>query len=131
MSDDRWLRRGQPQYELWYEIAPIGLDFITWLVIWFHDIIIAFFLDTSFDEHISVWEYGLVRKNLLNPVRNWKENHIYQLVKNLLNLIKKRERKPGDSIDKKSPKLDNKTKRKTDHLLLCIFAYKRWKIFKI
>ena len=39
--------------------------------------------------------------------------------KNLLNSIRKRGEKTGDSIDEKPPKLDKKTRRKTDHLVLC------------
>ncbi len=44
---------------------------------------------------------------------------MYQLIKNLLNLIKKQEEKPGDSIDKKLLKLDKEIKKKADYLLLC------------
>ena len=32
------------------------------------------------------------KKNLLNPVKNRERNHICQLVKNLLNLMKKQEK---------------------------------------
>ena len=32
--------------------------------------------------------------------------------------MKKRGQKTGDSIDEKSPKLDEKTRRKTDHLYI-------------
>ncbi len=41
-----------------------------------------------------------------------------QLVKSLLNLIKKRGRKLEGLIDEKSLKLDEETKRKTDYSLL-------------
>lgn len=38
---------------------------------------------------------------------------------NLLNLMKKQERKPKNLIDKKSLKFNKKMKKKTDYLLLC------------
>ncbi len=44
-----------------------------------------------------------------------------QLVKNLLNLMRKRGGKSGGLINKKALKLDEELKKKTDHLLL----YKR------
>lgn len=46
---------------------------------------------------------------------------IYLLVKNSLNLIKKEEKKSEDLINKKSPKLDKKTKSKTNNLLFYTF----------
>lgn len=48
-------------------------------------------------------------------------------MKNLLNSIRKQERRLGDLIDKKPPKLDKKMKKKTDYLLICVFAYRKWK----
>ncbi len=66
------------------------------------------------------------KKNLLNRIEIWKINDVCQFVKNLLNLIKKWERKPEELIDKKPSKLNEKIKKKTDYLLF----YKRWKTFK-
>lgn len=39
--------------------------------------------------------------------------------------MKKQGREPGDLIDKKPPKLNEKMRRKTDYLLLYIFVYKK------
>lgn len=41
-------------------------------------------------------------------------------MKNLLNLIRKEERKLGDLIDKKPPKLDKEMKKKP---IICWFVY--------
>lgn len=57
-------------------------------------------------------------------------NYVYQLMKNLLNLIRKQKRKLGDQINKKPSKLNEKTKRKTNHLFLYVFVYKRLKNFQ-
>lgn len=59
-----------------------------------------------------------VKKNLLNLIKNGRENYIYQLAKKSLNLIKKRGGKPKDLINKKLPKLNKKTKKKT---IICYF----------
>ncbi len=47
--------------------------------------------------------------------------------KKLSKLDEKTRRKISGSIYKKSPKSDKKTKRETDHLVLCIFVYEEGK----
>ncbi len=67
-------------------------------------------------KHLRSW---VDEKILPNLISNGGGNHIYQLVKNLLNLMKKRGEKPEELIDEKPPKLGKKTMIKTDHLLFC------------
>ncbi len=44
-----------------------------------YDITIAYFLDTSFNEHVNIWDYDFVDrgKNLLNTRRDWRGNCAY------------------------------------------------------
>ncbi len=74
---------------------------------------LPFLLDTSSDKHIaySVWDHGFGGDNLLNLERNWEENRVCLIgektpwenkkgkprawsMKNLLNSMRKRGRKP-------------------------------------
>ena len=76
------------------------------------------FLDVSSDKYIDIWNHCFGKKNLLNPIKNWEKNRIFNWWKNLLNLIKKQRRKPKEVlIDEKSLKFDKKTRRKTNYLL--------------
>ena len=86
---------------------------------------LPFFLDVSSNKHVCSWDHGF-EKNFLNLMRHWGENCKYELVNNFLNLIRKRGRKLEDLINKKSLKLDKKTKKKINYLLLCVFAYREW-----
>lgn len=61
------------------------------------------------------------KKNLLNLIKNRRENYTYQLVKTFLNSMRKWRRKSRDLINKKPLKFDEKIKKKINHLLL----YKR------
>ncbi len=83
-------------------------------------------LDASFDKHIVFEIIAWVGKKPLKSSGKLKKKlYVFQLVKNLLNLMRKRGRKPGETINEKPSKLNEETRKKTDHLLFCIFAYKR------
>ena len=66
-----------------------------YMIIRFYDIIIAFFLDTSSNDHIKVRVYGFVYK------------------KKPLKFSKKLKKKPCILIGKKPPKLNKKIRKKT------------------
>lgn len=51
-------------------------------------------------------------------------------MKNFPNSIKKWGRKLKDLIYKKPPKFEEKIRKKTNYLLFCILAYRRWKFSK-
>ena len=67
----------------------------------------------------SVWDYGFGEKNLLNPVENGRENRVCQLVKNLLNSMKKRGRKSETLINEKPSNLMRKKRGKP---IICCFV---------
>ena len=50
---------------------------------------LPFFLDASSDECITFEIMALVKKNLLNPVKNYRENYIFNWSNNFLNSIRK------------------------------------------
>lgn len=85
-----------------------------------------FFLDISSNKYKGVWDHILLwEKKPPRLSENRKRNYLYWLEKNLLNLIKKQDKKSKYLIDKKSSKLDKKLKKKTDYLFFC----KKQKIF--
>ncbi len=66
---------------------------------------LSFLLDTSFNKYITFEIIVLVKKKSFKPNKKLKKKpYIFQLMKNLLNLIKKQERKLTKLIDYKISK---------------------------
>ena len=62
----------------------------------------------------------------LKPSKKLRKKPYTSIIKkNLLNLMRKWERKPRNSIDEKFLKLEEEIKKTTDDLLLCVFAYRK------
>ena len=84
-------------------------------------------MDISFNERIAFEIMALVGKNLLNSVKNRGENRVFNWLKNLLNLMRKRGKKSGkieSSINEKPSKLNEETWKKINHLILCTLLCK-------
>ncbi len=86
-----------------------------------------FFLDISYDKYVAFEIIVLVGKNFLNRVENWGRNHMCQLVKKVLNSIKKQREKLGVWLIKNFLNL----MRKWGGKLIIYYFCKGWKTSKI
>ncbi len=88
-----------------------------WLVMWLHDITIAFLLGHKLWQAckcLRSW-LCLIKKKPPTPSRRLRRKScMFNWWKNLLNSMRKREKKTGGLINEKPPKLNKETRRKTD-----------------